>query len=258
MKPDERLRKHVEEELSCEPSLDAASIGVAVGDGIVTLSGHVSSHAEKVAAEHAAARVLGARAIVSELDVKLPASTRVTDEEIAQAAIEVLSWTTLVPKDRVRVRVEHGWVVLEGEVDWHYQKTAAYSAVSGLKGVKGIRDNVIVRQTSLRPEIKAHIEAALERRFGDGQRRITIETRGDHVTLRGSVDSLAEREEIERAAWTTPGVCHVNNNVTVLGPERLRRGPERLRRGPKRPRRVLPTKTNKERANKTKGRLLQS
>ncbi len=223
MELEERLRSNVEEELSCDPSLSAAGIGVAASDGIITLTGHVSSHAEKVAAEQAAARVFGVRAVVSELDVKLPASTRATDEEIAQAAIDVLSWTTLVPKDRIKVRVERGWVVLEGEVDWYFQKAAARNAVSGLKGVKGVSDHVEVKQTGLRPAIQAHIEAALERRFGNGRRRITIDTSGDHVTLRGVVKSLAERDEIERAAWTTPGVCHVNNNLSVSGPVRTPR-----------------------------------
>lgn len=216
MKSGVRLRESVEEELCCEPSVDAAAIGVAVEDGVVTLSGHVASHAEKVAAEHAAARVRGVKAIVSELEVKLPDSSHSTDEEIAKAAIHALSWNTPVPADRIRVRVENGWITLEGDVDWRYQKIAAYNAVCNLKGVRGISDRVVIKPTSISTAVKVHIEAALRRRFGARKGHITVETSGDHVTLRGSVSSLAERAEIERAAWTTPGVCQVNNNLSVV------------------------------------------
>jgi len=211
-----RLRHEVEEELGCEPSVDAVAIGVAVDDGVVTLSGHVASHAEKIAAEHAAARVRGVKAIVSELEVKLLDSSQLTDEEIAQAAIHALSWNTLVPADRIKVWVEHGWITLEGDLDWRYQKTAAYDAVCNLKGVRGVRDRVVIKPAAISTAVKAHIEAALRRRFGARKSHITIESSGDHVTLRGAVSSLAERAEIERAAWTTPGVCHVNNNLSVI------------------------------------------
>ena len=210
------MRQDVEQELGCEPSVDAAAIGVAVEDGLVTLSGHVASHAEKVAAEHAAARVRGVKAIVSELEVKLPDSSHSADEEIAKAAVQSLSWNTQIPGDRIKVRVEHGWISLEGDVDWRYQKTAAYNAVCNLKGVKGVSDRVVIRPTTISSTVEAHIEAALRRRFGARKNHITIQTSGGHVTLRGAVGSLVERAEIERAAWTTPGVCHVNNNLSVI------------------------------------------
>lgn len=216
-----RLRHEVEEELGCEPSVDAVAIGVAVDDGVVTLSGHVASHAEKIAAEHAAARVRGVKAVASELEVKLPDSSQPTDEEIAEAAIHALSWNTLIPANRIIVRLEHGWITLEGDLDWRYQKAAAYDAVCNLKGVRGVRDRVVIKPTTVSTEVKAHIEAALARRFGRRKSRIAVETSGDHVTLRGAVGSLAERAEIERAAWTTPGVCHVNNNLSVI-PSRAR------------------------------------
>ena len=216
-KSDERLRRNIEEELACEPSVDAAAIGIGVEDGIITLFGHVASHAEKVTAEHAAARVRGVKAIVSELEVKIPAASQVIDEEIARAAVDSLSWNALVPEDRVKVRVENGWMTIEGDVDWHYQKTAAYNAVCSLKGVKGVIDNVAIRPSSISTAVKTHIEAALKRRFGTRNNHVAVETSGDHVTLRGTVASFAERAEIERAAWTTPGVCHVNNNLSVSG-----------------------------------------
>jgi osmotically-inducible protein OsmY len=217
MKSDAELRTDVEEELSCEPSVDATVIGVAVKDGIVTLSGHVASYAEKVVAEQAAARVLDAHAIVTELDVKLPGSNLANDEDIARAAFDALSWNTLIPSDRIRVRVGSGWLTLEGDVDWHYQKSAAYIAVCNLKGVRGITNNITVKPVSIHDAVEAHIESALKRRFGRRGNRIKIETRRDHVTLWGAVKSIAEREEAERAAWTTPGVCHVENHLSVTG-----------------------------------------
>jgi osmotically-inducible protein OsmY len=226
------MRQDVEQELGCEPSVDAAAIGVAVEDGVVTLFGHVASHAEKMAAEHAAVRVRGVKAIISELEVKLPDSSHFTDEELANLAVQSLSWNTQIPADRVKVRVEHGWITLEGDVDWHYQKTAAYNTVCNLKGVRGVSDRVVIRPSTISTTVEAHIEAALRRRFGTRKNHITIETSGDHVTLRGAVSTLAERAEIERAAWTTPGVCHVNNNLSVVtqGGRHARKAVERVSR----------------------------
>jgi osmotically-inducible protein OsmY len=217
MKSDAELRQDVEEELAREPSVDSAAIGFAAKDGIVTLSGHVASYAEKLAAERAVAPVLGVQAIVTELDVKLPGSTRITDEDIARAAIAALSWNTSIPKDRIKVEVGSGWLTLEGEVDWHYQKIAAHNAVSHLKGVTGISDHVVVKPASMSNEVKAHIESALTRRFGQRTSRIRVETQRVHVVLWGVVESVAERAEAERAAWTTPGVCHVENHLSVAG-----------------------------------------
>ena len=216
MKSAARLRQNVEEELGSEPSVNAVAIGVAVEDGVVTLSGHVASHAEKIAAERAASRVRGVKAIVSELEVKLPDSSHLTDEEIAHATMHALSWNTMIPADRIKVRVEHGWITLEGDVDWRYQKLNAYKAACSLRGVRGVSDRVVIKPMSVSTTVKAHIEAALRRRFGTRKRHISVETSGDHVTLRGAVSSLAERAEIERAAWTTPGVCQVNNNLSVV------------------------------------------
>ena len=218
MKSDAQLRRDVEDELATEPSLDAAAIGVGVNDAIVTLSGHVASYSEKLAAERCAVRVFGVSAIVSELDIHLPGSSRLTDEEIAKAAINALAWNSLVPRERIKVEVGSGWITLEGDVNWHYQKAAAHDAVCNLRGVTGVTDKIVVRPASVGNAVKAHIEAALRRRLGTGLEHIHIETRGDHVILRGVVTSLNERAEVERAAWTTPGVCHVDNN---LGVERL-------------------------------------
>jgi len=215
MKSDIELRRDVEDELAIEPSVDATAIGVAAEDGLVTLSGHVASYSEKLAAEQCAARVSGVTAIVSELDIKLPGSSRVTDEDIARAATNALAWNALVPRGRIKVEVGSGWVTLEGDVDWHYQKTAAHDAVCHLRGVTGVSNKIGLKPTSVSNAVKAHIEAALSRRFGKTLEHIKIETRGDHVILRGTVASVSERAEVERAAWTTPGVCHVDNNLAV-------------------------------------------
>jgi osmotically-inducible protein OsmY len=223
MKSDVELRTDVEEELSYEPSVDAAAIGVAVKDGIVTLSGHVASYAEKVAAEQAATRVLGVNAIVTDLDVKLPGSRLVNDEDIARAAVDALSWNTLIPSDRIKVQVGSGWLTLEGDVDWHYQKSAAYSAVCNLKGVRGISNQISIKPVSIHDVVEAHIESALKRRFGKRRSRIKVETRRDHVTLWGTVNSMAESAEAERAAWTTQGVCHVENHLSIAYPGAYRR-----------------------------------
>jgi osmotically-inducible protein OsmY len=217
MKSEVDLRTDVEEELSCEPSVDATAIGVAVKNGIVTLSGHVASYAEKVLAEKAASRVVGVSAIVTDLDVKLPGSRRINDEDIARAALDALSWNALTPSDRIKVQVENGWLTLEGNVDWHYQKSATYSSVCNLKGVRGISNNITVKPVSIRDAVEAHIQSALKRTFGKRRNRIKIETRSDHVTLWGTVNSIAESAEAERAAWTTPGVCHVENHLSVAG-----------------------------------------
>lgn len=212
---DAELRRDVEDELASEPSLDATAIGVAVEDGIVTLSGHVASYVGKLAAERSVSRVLGVRAIVSELDIHLPGSSRITDEDIARAAINALAWSSSVPRDRIKVEVGSGWLTLEGDVNWHYQKAAAHDAVCNLRGVTGVTDKIVVKPASVGNAVKAHIEAKLRRRLGKALEHIHIETRGDHVILRGAVTSLNERAEVERAAWTTPGVCHVDNNLAV-------------------------------------------
>jgi osmotically-inducible protein OsmY len=215
MKSDTQLRRDVEDELAIEPSVDATAIGVAAEDGVVTLSGHVASYSEKLAAERCAAQVLGVSAVVSELDIKLPGSSRVTDEDIARAAMSALAWNALIPRDRIKIGVGSGWITLEGDVDWHYQKAAAHDAVCHLRGVTGVTDKIALRPASVSNAVKAHIESALARRFGKRLEHITIETRGDHVILRGTVASLSERAEVERAAWTTPGVCHVDNNLAI-------------------------------------------
>jgi osmotically-inducible protein OsmY len=212
---DLELRKAVETELNWEPSINAAEIGVAAKGGIVTLSGHVQSYWEKVAAERAAERVSGVKAVVNELEVRLPGSSERTDEDIARAAVNALEWSVLVPADKLKVKVSKGWVTLEGSVDWQFQKTAAEKAVRKLIGVKGISNLVDVKPRVSKAEVKAEIESALKRSAEVDADHIQVETDGDRVILKGTVHSWFEREEAERAAWRSPGVRTVEDKIAI-------------------------------------------
>ena len=212
---DLELKKNVESELNWEPSINAAEIGVAVKDGIVTLTGRVQSYWEKVAAEHAADRVAGVKAVVNEIEIRLPYANERTDEDIARAAIDNLKWSVLVPADHIKVKVSKGWITLEGIVDWQFQKTAAEKAVRKLIGVIGVSNLVDVKPRVSKHEVKATIENALKRSAELDASRIKVETDGDKVTLSGTVHSLFEKDEAERAAWRSPGVRSVENRIRV-------------------------------------------
>lgn len=210
------LQRDVQDELMWEPSLTAAEIGVSATDGVVTLTGHVDSYAEKLRAETAAKRVLGVYAIANDLKVKLPGASERDDTDIARAALDALRWHTLIPEDRIKVVVKSGWVSLEGEVDWQYQKESAERLVESLTGVRGVTDNVTVRP-KLRPDqIQSRIESALQRTASLDARKIHVETTmGGKVVLRGAVRTWAEREDAERAAWSAPGVKEVESHITL-------------------------------------------
>ena len=212
---DLELKKNVESELNWEPSINAAEIGVAVKDGIVTLTGRVQSYWDKVEAEHAVDRVAGVKAVVNELEIRLPYANERTDEDIARAAIDNLKWSVLVPADKIKVKVSKGWVTLEGTVDWQFQKTAAEKAVRKLIGVIGVSNLVDVKPRVSKHEVKSTIESALKRSAELDASRIKVETDGDKVTLTGTVHSLFEKEEVERAAWRSPGVRSVENRIRV-------------------------------------------
>jgi len=216
MKTDGQLKKDVEAELEWEPSIDAAHVGVAVQDGVVTLSGHLATFAEKVAVERAAKRVAGVRGVAVELDVKLEPHHQISDAEIAAAVQLAFRWHALIPEDRIHFTVEKGWVTLTGTVDWEHQRHNAEVAVRPLTGVRGVVNRIRLREREA-PDYVAHrIHEALARYADDEARHIDVLVDGGTATLRGSVRSWAESGVVQHAAWSAPGILRVHNELKVV------------------------------------------
>lgn len=212
---DLNLREDVERELGWEPVIRSADIGVAVREGVVTLMGTVASYAAKRAAEHAAARVHGVKAISSQLEVQPPALAERSDADIAWAAANVLAWNSLVPSNRIKVEVSHGHITLEGTVDWRFQSTAAEDAVANLAGVTRVTNMITLNPAIPADDLKKEIEAKLERDAETLARRVVVEVAHDHVTLYGCVPSAVERAAIEEIVWAVPGVHELSNHITA-------------------------------------------
>jgi osmotically-inducible protein OsmY len=214
MSDDKVLKQAVLDELQWDPSVNAAHIGVTAHNGIVTLMGHVESYSEKSAAEKATRKVYDVKGIAEEIEVRLPFSVKHDDEDIAAAAIDRLKWNSTIPLDAVKVKVEKGWVTLTGEVDWHYQQSAAISDVRGLWGVVGVSDETSVKQKPSSANIRDKILVALNRSWFDPA-TIDVSAQGGKVKLTGHVRSLYERDEADAATWASPGTTFVENAISV-------------------------------------------
>jgi len=214
---DSQLRQNIIDELEFDPSFDAAHIGVVVDDNVVSLTGHVKSYAEKVAAIAAAQRVKGVRAIAENIEVRHPFQKQTSDDQIAKRATDILSWDVLVPKDAISVLVQDGWVTLSGRVDWYYNKTAAEDDIRKLSGVCGVTNKITIKQPSVDPSnVKSQIESALRRHAEVEAKGIRVTVHhGNKVVLEGEVDNWDERRAVEKAAWSAPGVASVEDRLTI-------------------------------------------
>jgi osmotically-inducible protein OsmY len=215
MRTDKELRTDVVAELNWDSAVRDEDIATSVKDGVVTLAGLVDTYAQKYAAERAVERVKGVKAIANELTVKLPGSFERSDAEIAHAAVNALRWHTQVPEDHVRVSVQKGQVMLEGEVELNYQKQAAENAVRYLTGVKSVTNLIMLRPIVAPAEVKERIRTSLTRLAELDAGQIKVEANGSQITLSGTVRSIVERRDAERAAWNAPGVTKVNNQILV-------------------------------------------
>jgi osmotically-inducible protein OsmY len=196
------------------PSVDAAHIGVAVENGVVTLTGHVVSYAEKVTAERVVQGVKGVRAIAQEIEVRYPDAKKTADDQIAKRALDIIRWDTTIPGDKVKIKVQNGWITLSGEVEWNYQKTAAEDAVRKLSGLLGVSNLLTVRSRPSALDVKLSIENAFKRNAEIETSDIRVEVLGAKVTLNGKVRSWRERSVAEQAAWAIPGVSAVEDHLT--------------------------------------------
>ncbi len=215
MKTDAQLKKDVTAELEWDPSINPSHVGVTAADGVVTLSGHLNTFAEKYAVERAVQRVQGVKAIAMELDVKLEPGHKRSDSEIAGAVESALLWHALVPAERIQVKVEKGWITLKGEVDWEYQRQNAEKAVRPLTGVVGISNTITLKPSVTPAKVADRIRDAMARHAEREAKHIEVMVSGSAVTLRGTVDSWAERNAAFGAAWSAPGVLSVVNEIRV-------------------------------------------
>jgi len=212
--PDSQLRERVMQEIDWEPEIMSTDIAVGVDDAVVTLTGFVHSYTEKLAAERAAKRIYGVKGVANDIEVKSGAS--LSDPEIARNAVTALETRANVPDSRIKVTVQSGWITLEGDVDYQYQRMAAESAVKSLIGVRGLTNKISLKALVSPALVKQRIEEALERNAELEARRVTVEAVDNTIKLWGNVRSWAEKQEVERAAWRAPGVTRVENHVNVI------------------------------------------
>jgi osmotically-inducible protein OsmY len=215
MKSDTEIERDVRDELSWNPDLDATDIAVSVKRGVVTLTGFVKSHTDKYEAEAAAKRVAGVAAVANDIEVRMPSTDERPDPEIARDAAAAIKALLPVSSEKIKVVVKNGWITLEGNAEWQYQRSTAENAVRRIKGVKGISNLITLKPHAEPSEIKRKIQDAFKRSAEVDANRIVVDADGSTVTLRGTVRSWVEREEAERVAWAAPGVTNVVDQIVV-------------------------------------------
>jgi osmotically-inducible protein OsmY len=216
MKTDSQLQQDVMDELQWEPRVDHANIGVASKDGVVTLTGFVPSYASKIAAEKAARRVKGVRGLAEEIEVRFASDPKTSDSEIAKRIADMFDWSVTIPKNKVQIKVEHGWVTLNGTVDFHFHRQSAKDLASRISGVKGVTNLIEVKTSPSPSDVKDRIIAAFKRNADLDASTITVVADGNTVRLGGKVHAWYERQIAERAAWAAPGVNRVEDNIAVM------------------------------------------
>ena len=214
-KTDTEIKTDVLSELKYDPSLKVTEIGVLVTDGIVTLNGYATSFDEKLAAVHAVKRVAGVVAIADDIELHIPDANHRTDGEIAAAAAHKIAWATTIPTGNVQITVRNGWIILEGEVEWWYQKNAAETVMRSISGVRGVSSSISIKPTDKIAAVGMGIEAAIDRNAMLDASKIRVEIVGSKVILHGTVRTLAQREEAERIAWAAQGVFSVEDHLAV-------------------------------------------
>jgi osmotically-inducible protein OsmY len=212
---DQELRSGIIAELEYDPSIEATNIGVAVKEGVVTLTGHVASYSEKVAAENAVRRVKGVRAIAEEIEIRLPRQKKTSDDEIARRVANILRWDSRVPQDAVEITVQEGWVTLNGAVDWQFQRIAIENDVYKLSGVAGVNSQIKVQPRVEVADLQNRIEDALRRSAEIEAEGIGVSVKGGAVTLTGFIHDLAEHKAIRDAVWSAPGVRLIDDQLRM-------------------------------------------